>query len=52
MVGANFYPFGSRSYRLNIQSTKVNHSPVSSAFGYYVGGLKGNSFAVGFSVFF
>ncbi len=30
----------------------VNRSPVSSAFGYYVGGLKGNSFAVGFSVFF
>lgn len=52
LVGVNFYPFDSRNYRLNIQETRVNHSPVSSAFGYYVGGLKGDSFAVGFSVFF
>jgi hypothetical protein len=52
VVGANFYPFDARNYRLNIQEARVNRSPVSSAFGYYVGGLKGDSLAVGFSVFF
>jgi hypothetical protein len=52
IVGANFYPFDSRNYRLNVQEIKVNGSPVSSAFGYYVGGQTGNTFAVGFSVFF
>jgi hypothetical protein len=52
IVGANFYPFDARNYRLNIQEARVNRSPVSSAFGYYVGGLKGDSLAVGFSVFF
>jgi hypothetical protein len=30
----------------------VNDSPVSSAFGYYVGGQTGNTFSVGLSVFF
>jgi hypothetical protein len=30
----------------------VNHSPVSSSFGYYVGGLKGTVFSTAFSVFF
>lgn len=52
LVGMNYYPFDSRNYRVNIQDARVNRSPVSSAFGYYVGGLKGDSFAVGFSVFF
>ena len=51
-VGTNFYPFDSRNYRLNVQVMDVNRSPVSSAFGYYVGGLNGQSLAVGFSVFF
>jgi len=51
-VGANYYPFDSRYYRLNAQYMDVNRSPVSSEFGYYVGGLKGSSIAVGFSVFF
>jgi hypothetical protein len=51
-VGMNYYPFDSRNYRLNAQVLEVNHSPVSSEFGYYVGGLKGQSVAVGFSVFF
>ena len=30
----------------------VNASPVSSAFGYYVGGQTGTTFSAAFSVFF
>jgi hypothetical protein len=52
LVGANFYPFNTRNHRLNMQVIDVNHSPVSSAFGYYVGGLNGTSFSTAFSVFF
>ena len=34
------------------QFIDVNGSPVSSSFGYYIGGQKGTIFATGFSVFF
>jgi hypothetical protein len=51
-IGMNFYPFNTRNHRLNVQLLDVNRSPVSSAFGYYVGGLNGKSFATAFSVFF
>ena len=50
--GMNLYPFDTRNHRLNVQVVDVNRSPVSSAFGYYVGGLKGTSFSAAFSVFF
>ena len=52
LVGMNFYPFNTRNHRLNAQVIDVNRSPVSSAFGYYVGGQKGTSFSTAFSVFF
>jgi hypothetical protein len=52
LVGMNFYPTNTRNHRLNVQVIDVNRSPVSSAFGYYVGGQKGTTFATGFSVFF
>jgi hypothetical protein len=51
LVGMNYYPFKTRNHRLNVQVDE-NRSPVSSAFGYYVGGLNGTSFATAFSVFF
>jgi len=51
-VGANFYPTPSRNHRLNMQILSVDRSPVSSAFGYYVGGQKGTTYAMSFSVFF
>ena len=50
--GANFYPTPSRNHRLNMQIISVDRSPVSSAFGYYVGGQKGTTYATSFSVFF
>ena len=52
IVGANYYPWDSRNYRINAQVIDVNRSPVSSTFGYYVGGQKGTTVSAAFSVFF
>jgi len=52
LIGGNFYPFNTRNHRLNVQVIDVNRSPVSSAFGYYIGGQKGTTFSTAFSVFF
>ena len=52
LVGMNFYPANTRNHRLNVQVIDVNRSPVSSSFGYYVGGQNGITVASGFSVFF
>jgi hypothetical protein len=52
ILGTNFYPFDSRNYRLNAQVIDVNHSPVSSTFGYYVGGQRGTTISAAFSIFF
>jgi len=52
LVGVNFYPLDTRNHRLNLQVIDVNHSPVSSTFGYYVGGQDGTTVSAAFSVFF
>jgi hypothetical protein len=52
LLGTNYYPFDTRNIRLNVQVIDVNRSPVSSSFGYYVGGLDGTVFSTAFSVFF
>jgi hypothetical protein len=52
LAGMNFYPADTRNHRLNIQFIDVNRSPVSSTFGYYVGGQDGQTLSVAFSVFF
>lgn len=52
IVGMNFYPFKTRNHRWNVQANDVNHSPVSSTFGYYVGGLDGTVVSTAFSIFF
>jgi hypothetical protein len=52
LVGTNVYPFNTRNHRLNFQLMDVNRSPVSSTFGYYVGGLTGTIYSAAFSVFF
>ena len=51
-VGMNWYPFDTRNHRLNVQVLDVNKSPVSSAFGYYTGGMDGIVGATSFSIFF
>ena len=50
--GMNFYPADTRNHRLNVQVLDVDNSPVSSTFGYYVGGQTGNTLSAAFSVFF
>ena len=52
LAGLNFYPVNTRNHRLNFQIQDVNRSPVSSTFGYYVGGQTGTTFSAAFSVFF
>jgi hypothetical protein len=52
LVGANWYPFNTRNHRLNVQLIDVNHSPVSSTFGYYTGGQNGTTVSAAFSIFF
>jgi hypothetical protein len=52
LVGTNYYPADSRNYRLNVQVIGVHRSPVSSTFGYYVGGQKGPTITVAMSIFF
>ena len=51
-AGLNLYPADSRNHRLNVQVTRVRRSPVSSTFGYYVGGQDGTTVAAAFSIFF
>ncbi len=52
LAGMNYYPFDTRDIRLNLQVIDVNHSPVSSTFGYYTAGQDGTTVALGFSVLF
>jgi hypothetical protein len=52
LAGANFYPFDTRNHRLNVQVIDVNRSPVSSSFGYYIGGQDRTTVSVAFSAFF
>jgi hypothetical protein len=52
IIGMNYYPFKSHNHRLNLQYIDVTRSPVSSTFGYYIGGQQGNTFSAAFSVFF
>ena len=52
LAGFNFYPADTRNHRFNVQLMDVNKSPVSSTFGYYVGGQSGTTYSAAFSVFF
>lgn len=47
IVGSNYYPWDTRNIRINTQLINVDHSPVSSTFGFYVGGLTGQVFTLG-----
>src|SRR5256885_17273568 len=41
IVGTNYYPWNTRNIRLNTQLIEVDHSPVNSTFGFYLGQLTG-----------
>lgn len=52
ILGLNWYLFGSRNYRINLQVIDINSSPVSSTFGYYTGGQDGTTYSAAMSIFF
>lgn len=52
IIGANWYPFGTRNARINAQIIDVTRSPVSSVFGFYVGGQTGQTYSVAASMIF
>jgi len=45
--GASFYPFGNRSWRLNLHVLHVEKSPAGSNFGYYTAGQTGTTLSLG-----
>jgi hypothetical protein len=45
--GASYYPFGNRSWRLNMHILHVEQSPAGSTFGYYTAGQTGTTFSLG-----
>jgi len=45
--GASYYPFGSRSWRLNLHLIHIEKSPAGSSFGYYVPGQSGTTVSLG-----
>jgi hypothetical protein len=52
IVGGNYYPWNTRNLRLNVQVINVDHSPVSSTFGFYTGQITGQVVAIGFTTFY
>jgi hypothetical protein len=45
--GASYYPFGTRSWRLNLHLIYVKQCPASSNFGFYTAGQTGTTFSLG-----
>jgi hypothetical protein len=45
--GANFYPYGTRNWRLNLHLIYVDKCPASSSFGYYNAGQTGTTISLG-----
>ncbi len=45
--GISFYPYGSRSWRLNMHIMHVEQSSAGSNFGYYTAGQTGTIFSLG-----
>ena len=50
--GANWFFASTRDLRVNAQLIRINRSPVSSAFGYYIGGQKGMTASLALSMLF
>ena len=45
--GSSFYPFGNRSWRVNLHLIYVNKCSASSSFGYYTAGQTGTTISLG-----
>ena len=52
IAGGNYYPWNTRNLRLNLQLINVDHSPVSSTFGFYTGKIAGQVFSIGFTALY
>ena len=52
ITGGNYYPWNTRNLRLNIHVLNVDHSPVSSTFGFYTGKMTGQVVAIGFTTLY
>lgn len=52
ILGANYFPANTRNFRVNLQLIDVDRSPVSSVFGFYVGGQRGTTYSVAASMLF
>jgi hypothetical protein len=52
IVGSNYYPWNTRNLRLNLQVINVDHSPVSSTFGFYTGQITGPVVSLGFTALY
>ena len=52
IFGNNYYPWNTRNIRLNTQLITVDHSPVNSTFGFYLGQLNGPILTVGMTAFY
>jgi len=52
LVGGNYYPWDTRNLRLNVQLINVDHSPVNSTFGFYMGKITGQVVAIGFTALY
>jgi len=50
--GANYYPYHTRAWRLNLHYIHVVRSPAGSLFGYYTAGQTGTTVSVGTDVLF
>ncbi len=50
--GLNWYPDDTRNLRLNVYVTRVNRTPTSSLFGYYIAGLTGTIVSASVAAFF
>jgi hypothetical protein len=45
--GASFYPYGNRSWRINLHIMHIDKSPAGSNFGYYTAGQTGTILSIG-----
>ncbi|HEX7878316.1 MAG TPA: hypothetical protein VF720_02835 [Candidatus Eisenbacteria bacterium] len=48
--GASFYPYGSRSLRVNLHYIRIDKSPTGSSFGYYTAGQTGDTISMGVDI--
>lgn len=50
--GGNYYPWRNRNIRFNVHIINVDHSPVNSTFGFYMGQITGTVIAIGMTALY